>query len=189
MTPPTSTSMTRPPDGSDSDRGPGRRALLAGLGVGALTLSTLAPAGCAADLPGLAAPDPDPDVAVVQRAITAIRETEKLLVATLRATPRNETRLRPWIAAHRAHRAALSQTLPDDVSNTDPTDQPSQNSPGTTTSPRPSLATVAAAEGRLREDLRTLALRADDGRLARLLGSIAAGLAQLATATNLGAAR
>jgi hypothetical protein len=153
----------------------------AALGVGA-AFGVAAVAGCtlnnpltADDTPAAKATrDLAPDVAVAVRAVTLIRAAEAAATATGEQHPGLADRLTGLRRAHQAHLAALVDAVPHGV-DTSPTDGASSAVPATGPG---ALAEVVAAEGRLHDELVGLALRAESGAFARLLGAMAAALSQ-----------
>ena len=160
--------------------GPTRRTVLRGLGVlGAGALGTLA----ACTSPQIAKDrrpsprKPDPDLAVVARALAASQDLAQRYAATATAFPDLAGRLGPLAAEHAAHIAALRVSTP-----TTP--------PGTTVAPVPTvaieaLAALAAAE-RTSAAARVPDLLHSAPAVARLLASVAA--CQAVHAAVLGAA-
>lgn len=155
-----------------------RRAVLAA--TGAAVLAGLG-AGCELNNPYDADPTPveeaidrlDPDVALAVEAVAAITVVQRLVEATGRRHPGLTAPLQSLLSMHQAHHTALVDAVPDDV-ELGGTSQPPQ------VAPRPAVARrqLAQAEETLRGQLRGFALRAESGPFARLLGSMAASVAQ-----------
>lgn len=162
---------------------PRRRFLAGGTALGAgLAIAT---SGCALNDP-FAGPAPTasagsglaPDVRIAIRALRAI-DGARAVVAQVAAVPALATRTAPLLAMHDAHRAALVDAVPARA-RTAAAAAASGSAP--TTSPTPgvtaALAQVRAAELGLHGTLTALALRAESGLFARLLGSMAASVSQ-----------
>lgn len=165
-----------------------------------LTLGTLtATTGCTDDGPrdnrrrersGRPGPTPDPDVAVATEALAAQREVHALVTAVVARHPGLTARLGALTSAHGAHIAMLDGAVP----STSPTPSPSASpgavrggspsgSPGPSQTrvprnPQQALAALVAAERDLATTTKRLAFRAQSGAFARLLGSMAASVAQ-----------
>jgi len=179
--------------------GPGSRLSRRGalLVLGALT----AAAGCTADAPpqgdrrdrteGTTEPTPqDPDVTVATEALTAQREMHALVAAVVARHPGLGERLSALAAAHAAHVAMLDGAVPSSSPGPSPSASPQTRSGGSPSgSPAPSqarvprdperaLVTLATAERGLATTTKRLAFRAQSGAFARLLGSMAASVAQ-----------
>jgi hypothetical protein len=160
---------------------PGRRGfLLAGAAGGAALLS-----GCGLNNPFSSTPASEavrelaPDVGSAVRAVLALRGQLALLAATGDRYPGLRPRLDAAVTAHRAHVDRLVDAVPDHV-DTSATDAPAQVVGG-----RPAaLRTALRGELRLQRTIDDLAVRAESGAFARLLGSVAASSAQLAGATT-----
>jgi hypothetical protein len=159
-----------------------RRALLAA-GAGAVLVGAT---GCTVDNPlhraahtpaAQAVRDLAPDVAIAVQAVAAIRATDAAVAAALAADPALAARVTPFRALHAAHLAAVSDAVPAGV-DTSPTGAPT----GGTAAPTRTggLATVRHAETELHGTLVALAMRAQSGLFARLLGSMAAAISQRA---------
>ena len=155
-----------------------RRAALglgAGLGVGAL-------GGCALNNPlseertpaAKAVRDLAPDVAVAVRAVTLVRGAETATAATGEQHPGLAAKLSGLLETHRAHLAAVVDAVPDGVDTT-PTPATTYAVPP---APAAALTQLAATEKTLHDELVGLALRAESGPFARLLGTMAAALSQ-----------
>ena len=152
-----------------------RRAAI-GLGVGVVVT------GCSLNNPfseertpaAEAVRDLSPDVAVAVQAATLVRTAQAAVDDTLARHPALAARLAGLLAAHRAHLAAVVDAVPDGV----------DTSPGTATPsvvparPAAALSRLVAAEQGLHGGLVGLALRAESGAFARLLGAMAASLSQ-----------
>ena len=155
-----------------------RRAALglgAGLGVGAL-------GGCALNNPlseertpaATAVRDLAPDVAVAVQAVTLIRGAETAAVASGDQHPGLAAKLSGLLETHRAHLTALVDAVPDGVDTTPTPGTPYAVPPA----PAAALTQLAATEQTLHDELVGLALRAESGPFARLLGAMAAALSQ-----------
>lgn len=153
-----------------------RRAVLAGgAGVTLLGLS-----GCSLNNPldsektpaAEAVRELAPDVAVAVEAVTAIRAAADELTRVAGARPTLATRLSGLVDLHRTHLEALVDAVPERV-DTSPTPSatPTVKTPLT-------LASVRSTEGALHDRLVALALRAESGPFARLLGAMAAAISQ-----------
>lgn len=132
----------------------------------------------------------DPDVATATEALRVEQETVDLLGATARRHPRLAARVAAPLAAHEAHVALLDEAAPSSPALAGP----GSSSPGTSASSSPApgagrrtpiprnrtraLRDLVDAETRLSAALRDLALTAESGALARVLGSMAASAAQ-----------
>lgn len=149
-----------------------RRALLAG-GTAVLL------GGCSVNNPlsnektpaAQAVPRLAPDVAVAVEAVTRIQATATALTATGQAHPALATRLAGLAELHQAHLAAVRDAVPDRV-DTSATATPAPVAPR----PAVALSNQVAAERTLHDQLVALAMRAESGPFARLLGSMAAGI-------------
>jgi hypothetical protein len=148
-----------------------RRALLAG---GAAVLV----AGCSLHDPlssektpaARAVPELAPDVAIAVEAVTAIRAVASTLTELAGQRP-GLSELSGLMKLHQAHLDVLNDAVPDRV-DTSPTATPSPvKRPAT-------LAFVRRTESELHDKLTALALRAESGPFARLLGAMAAAIAQ-----------
>jgi hypothetical protein len=155
-----------------------RRAALglgAGLGIAGL-------AGCALNNPlsseetpaARAVRDLAPDVAVAVRAVTLIRGAQSAVTATGEHHPALAPKLTGLQAAHRAHLAAVVDAVPDGVDTEPPTATPY----AVPAAPPAALAQLETTERALHDELVGLALRAQSGPFARLLGAMAASLSQ-----------
>lgn len=165
------TDPTRAPGG----RPLGRRAvLLAGAG-GALT------AGCALNNPFSDARKPAadaiedlaPDVALAVTAVGALLEAEARARLAVTSFPALRTPMAGVLALHAAHLDALEKAVPDGI---DPT--PRAAAPAPPGSRRAALKQQDRTERALHDTLAGLALRAESGPFARLLGSMAAAISQ-----------
>jgi hypothetical protein len=155
-----------------------RRAAL-GLGLGAV--AGVALAGCALNNPltdektpaAEATRDLAPDVAVAVEAVTLVRGAQ----AAARSTAQRHTALAQGLtgllAAHQAHLDALVHAVPEGVDTSAP-GAAYVVPPG----PKAALTGLAAAEQTLRDGLVGLAMRAQSGAFARLLGAMAASVSQ-----------
>lgn len=166
------------------------------LSLGALT----ATAGCTDDDPrekrrsdrtgGRPEPTPDPDVAVATEALAAQREVHALVTAVVARHPALTARLGALTSAHGAHIAMLDGAVPSSSSTPSPSATPEagrggspSGSPGPSQTgvprnPQRALAALVAAERDLATTTKRLAFRAQSGAFARLLGSMAASVAQ-----------
>ncbi|WP_183407143.1 DUF4439 domain-containing protein [Nocardioides marmorisolisilvae] len=162
---------------SPSEHGPDRRSvLLVGLGAGAALLS-----GCTLNNPyssdktpaAKAVRDLSPDVAVAVKAVVLIRTQVNLLGDTVTAFPSLASRLSGLRTLHQAHLDALIAAVPKrvDTSTAGAQVQP----PGEAAQ---ALLNAGSGELGLREELDRLALQAESGSFARLLGTMSAGIAQ-----------
>lgn len=155
-----------------------RRALLAG-GAGVVVVAGVA--GCALNNPlsdqktpaAQAVRELAPDVAVAVEAVTRIKVAAVSVAATGQAHPALSGRLAGLGGLHQAHLSALEDAVPDRVDT-------SAGAVPPPVPPKPALAVaqVLAAEHVLHDQLVALALRAESGPFARLLGSMAAGVSQ-----------
>lgn len=170
----------RPPPRPASPRRLSRRtALVAGAG-GCLT-ALAAVSGCSVNNPFDTEPTPareavrdlSPDVAVAVEAVTAIRASRQLVDAVLRRHPALRTRFQGLLEMHRAHLDALTDAVPDGV-DTRGSEQPPPVDPRR----QEARGQVVDEEQRLHDRLTGLALRAESGAFARLLGSAAASVSQ-----------
>lgn len=156
---------------------PTRRTVLRLAGVTALG----ALAGCTGDddgpdTPGAKANEPDPDLALLARAITEKQDLLESYLLTLAAHPQLAARLNPLGKDHHAHLAALTDVRPDV-----PTAEPSATgSPGPSSNPGPAVPTdrAEAVEALAKAELAAAGRRIGQCRsarepdLARLLASI-----------------
>lgn len=167
-------SQTRPAD----ERGISRRTAL-GLGLGAVT--TLGLTSCALNNPlheestpaARAVRDLQPDVAVAVEAATALRAALTAATATGARHAALAARLAGLVAAHQTHLARVLAAVPDGVGT---------SAPSTTyavpATPAAALARLRASETTLHDGLVGLAMRAESGPFARLLGAMAAATSQ-----------
>lgn len=154
-----------------------RRGFVAG---GTLTLAGLA-TGCSLNNPlsdektpaTEAVRDLSPDVALAVTAAAAVRTQQELLRATAAVHPALTATTARFAAMHEAHLAALADAVPDrvDLSPTGAPFVPDRDRA------RARAAALAGERG-LRGTLVGLALRAESGPFARLLGSMAASVSQ-----------
>jgi hypothetical protein len=155
-----------------------RRAAL-GLGAG---LGVVAVSGCTLNNPlsteetpaAKAVRDLAPDVAVAVQAVTLIRGGEAAASATSDKHPGLAAKLTGLLEAHRAHLAAVVDAVPDGVDTGSAGSAPYAVPP----TPAAALTQLAATEQSLHDELVGLALRAESGQFARLLGAMAAALSQ-----------
>jgi hypothetical protein len=162
------------------------------LTVGAST-AALVVSGCTLNNPFSTAKTPDgrpstslaPDVALAVGAVALLLEVDGGAQEAVRAYPRLGPRLAGLIAMHAAHLQALRAALPtttDPTRTTAPTPLTTPTTPTTPPTAPPKLQTALAAQ-RVREidlhdRLTGLALRAESGAFARLLGTMAAAVSQ-----------
>lgn len=168
------TPLTRPAEGLRFSR---RQAL--GLGAGAA--ASVALAGCAVNNPLKEERTPAaeairnlaPDVAVAVEAVTLIRSARLAASSTSERHPSLAPRCAGLLAAHDAHLAALVDAVPEGVDT-------SATGAAYTVPPRPAraLARLTQAEHTLHDGLVGLAMRAESGPFARLLGSMSAAVSQ-----------
>lgn len=156
-----------------------RRAVVGlGFGAGVATLS-----GCVLNNPFEAEQTPArkavrnlaPDVAVAVEAATAIRRTAAAVRDTATRHPDLGTRLSGLTQAHDAHLAAVVEAVPDGVDTSSQANGPAYVVPAR---PARALARLTATETGLHDALVGLAIRAESGPFARLLGAMAASLSQ-----------
>lgn len=157
-------------------RSPDRRAfLLLGAGASAALVSA-----CTVNNPfrtertpaARAVRDLSPDTATAVRAVTDIRGLQASLEAVVTAHPRLAGRLTSLRAMHQAHLGALEPAVPDGV---DTTPKAAPAVPPTATR---ALAGVGTWETAHRDRLVALAVAAESGPFARLLGSMSAAVSQ-----------
>ncbi len=117
--------------------------------------------------------DLSPDVAVAVEAVTLLLAAGAAVEATAGTHPALSARLTGLTATHRAHVAALSAAVPDRV---DVTADPAPYVVPLTRSA--ALVAVRRSETALQAKLVGLALRAESGPFARLLGTMSAALSQ-----------
>lgn len=157
-----------------------RAALSAAAGVAALA-GTAVVAGCALDNPLTEEETPaaeavrelDGDVAVAVEAVTLVRAAQSAVARTGEQHVALLGRLAGVGATHQTHLDALVDAVPDgvDTSGTGaPYDVPARR--------RAAVAGLLATETTLHDGLVGLALRAESGPFARLLGSMAAAVSQ-----------
>jgi hypothetical protein len=155
-----------------------RRAAL-GLGVGAAGAAALG--GCALNNPlsdektpaARAVKDLAPDVAVAVQAVVLVRGAESAVTSTAARHPELASRLADVLALHRAHLAAVLAAVPEGVDTS--ATGPAYAVPGR---PARALAAVGATERSIHDGLVGLAMRAESGPFARLLGAMAAAVSQ-----------
>lgn len=156
---------------------PGRRAVLVGAAGGAGLLLT----GCELNNPfstektpaAEAVQDLAPDVALAVTAVGLILTTQARITAATTAYPGLAPRLSGLVDMHVAHLEALQDAVPEGV---DPA--PSTPVPAPPPTRAAALTEQAGAEKVLHDRLIGLALRAESGPFARLLGSMAAAVSQ-----------
>jgi hypothetical protein len=156
-----------------------RRAAV-GLGIGAGVVGV---SGCALNNPLAAEDTPaaravrnlDPDVAVAVDAATAIRRAAAAATDTVAAHPGLRNRLAGLQAAHTAHLAAVVDAVPHGVDTSARANGPAYVVPGR---PARALAALTGTEQSLHDTLVGLAMRAESGPFARLLGAMAASISQ-----------
>ncbi|MGY2875404.1 hypothetical protein ACVW00_002594 [Marmoricola sp. URHA0025 HA25] len=155
-----------------------RRALGLGIGLaGGLGLT-----GCALNNPlsdeatpaARAVHDLAPDVAIAVQAVTLIRAAQSAVTATGAQHAGLAARLAGLLDAHRTHLAKVVDAVPSGVDTTPATGTP-YAVPAT---PAAALTQLTTTERGLHDELVGLALRAQSGPFARLLGSMAAALSQ-----------
>ena len=145
------------------------------VGAGALT------AGCALNNPFSDARTPAadaiedlaPDVALAVTAVGALLEAEARAQLAVTTFPALRKRVAGVLALHAAHLDALENAVPDGVDAT-----PQVAAPVTPSTRRAALQQQDRAERALQATLAGIALRAESGPFARLLGSMAAAIAQ-----------
>lgn len=149
----------------------------AALGLGVVTV-----AGCSLNNPlhedktpaAEAVHDLAPDVAVAVRAATLMRGAQAAVDDTAERHSQLATKLAGLRAAHRAHLHAVADAVPDGVDTSSGTG-PAYVVPA---GPARALTQLTATERSVHDELVGLALRAESGPFARLLGSMAAALSQ-----------
>lgn len=167
-------SQTRPAD----ERGISRRTAI-GLGLGAVT--TLGVSGCALNNPlheestpaARAVQDLEPDVAVAVEAATALRAALTAATTTGAQHAGLAARLAGLVTAHQTHLDRVLSAVPHGVDTSAPS--ATYVVPAT---PQAALAQLRASEMTLHDGLVGLAMRAQSGPFARLLGSMAAATSQ-----------
>jgi hypothetical protein len=114
-----------------------------------------------------------PDVAVAVEAVTLVRGAEAAVRSTGEERPALGGRLAGLLAMHQAHLDALVEAVPKGVDT-------SATGPAYVVPPRPApaLAALATVEHTTHDGLVGLAIRAQSGPFARLLGSMAAAVSQ-----------
>jgi len=144
---------------------------------------TLGAAGCSwhdpfagSTTPATASARPSADVALAVRAAAAIAAARALAVATTTAHPPLAVRLAGFAAMHTAHLEALARAVPAHVAHVDPTAAPTGVPVHGTAAVE--LARVQDAERSLHDTLTALAMTAESGLFARVLGSMAAAISQ-----------
>jgi hypothetical protein len=156
-----------------------RRATV-GLGLG---LGVAAVTGCAVNNPltedrtpaTKAVRDLAPDVAIAVEAATALHTAAAAVATTGERHPALAAKLAGLRATHDAHLGAVVEAVPAGVDTS-----PTGNGAAYVVPARPAraLAQLIAAELSLRDTLVGLALRAESGPFARLLGAMAAAVSQ-----------
>lgn len=116
--------------------------------------------------PTTAAPDEDPDVALVDRVRTEIATAAALVGAARRAQPGLASRLAGYRQLHTRHLAAL------------PGEEPDVRRPRLRGDEDAVVTAVGSSEGRLQQTLANAAVEAQSGPLAALLASMSAAVAQ-----------
>ena len=155
-----------------------RTAVGLGLGAGVATV-----AGCALNNPleqdrtpaARAVRNLAPDVAVAVEAATAVRRAAAATSDTIGKHPDLGTRLASLEAAHAAHLAAVVDAVPPGVDTSSGANGAAYVVPAR---PARALAALTATEESLHDTLVGLAMRAESGPFARLLGSMAAAISQ-----------
>lgn len=120
-----------------------------------------------------ALPDLAPDVAVAVQAVSLLLAAQDRATATATAFPSLAKRIAPLTATRTAHLAALTAAVPSRV-DARPTSAP----PTVPKTRRTALAALVRHEKSLHGGITGLALRAESGPFARLLGTIAAATSQ-----------
>lgn len=162
------------------DRAPVSRRAAVGLGLGA---GVAAVSGCALNNPFTSEETPAakavrnlaPDVAVAVEAATAIRRTASAVTETVARHPDLATRLSGLTRAHTAHLDAVVRAVPDGVDTSSQANGPAYVVPA---KPARALARLTGTETALHDTLVGLAIRAESGPFARLLGAMAAAISQ-----------
>lgn len=119
-----------------------------------------------------------PDIAVAVSAVVATRQTTAGLRATLQRHPGLGATISPLIALHQAHQKALDDAVPEGT-RADAVPTPAAVPPR----PQVALDQLLQRERALAAELTGLALKAESGSFARLLGAMVAGQAQVLTTT------
>lgn len=162
---------------------PSRRAVLraglCGITYGSLIACTAEEARPAPVEPSLPPPPPDPDVALVDAALSTSRRLLDQATAAGATHPDLAGRLDPVVAVHRAHVAALDATPDSGSAATTSAPAPLPPAPETTLAGLAAAEEAAAGEGAANLD-------SASATTARLLASVTA--AQATVATSLGAA-
>ena len=168
------TPQTRPPEVAR----PSRRTAL---GLGLAAVAGVAASGCSLNNPlsddktpaADAVRDLAPDVAVAVEAAALVRGAQDAVARTGERHPALATRLAGLMATHQAHLDAVADAVPDGVDTSAGAaayDVPAR--------PRRALSRLVESEQTLHDELVGLALRAESGPFARLLGSMAAAVSQ-----------
>ncbi|MFL6159253.1 MAG: hypothetical protein ACJ72D_24470 [Marmoricola sp.] len=167
----------RPTQDNPRRGAPGRRAVLgAGTGLAVAVLT-----GCSVNNPldpgrtpaAEAVADLAPDVAVAVKAVGLLLAVQRDTEAVVTAFPGLRARLRGLLDLHAAHVAALTDAVPDGV-QVAATGAPRAAAAGR----QAAIVAQLAAETTLRDQLLALAVTAQSGPFARLLGTMAAGISQ-----------
>lgn len=119
-----------------------------------------------------------PDIAVAVAAVVATRRITADLRATLQRHPGLAGTIKPLVALHEAHQQALDAAVPKGT-KADAVPTPSAVPPR----PQVALGQLLQRERALAGELTGLALKAESGSFARLLGAMIAGQAQTLTTT------
>lgn len=157
-----------------------RAALRAGAGAAGLA-GTVMLTGCTLNNPltdeetpaAEAVRELDADVAVAVEAVTLVRAAQSAVTRTGEQHAALVDRLAGLTATHQAHLDALVDAVPDGVDTTG-----SGTAYDVPVRRRDAVAGLLAAETALHDSLVGLALRAESGPFARLLGSMAAAVSQ-----------
>lgn len=152
----------------------------AALGLGAVAGAALT--GCSLNNPlsdertpaARAVRDLAPDVAVAVEAATLVRGAQRAVASTAERHPQLDATLSELAAVHEAHLAAVVDAVPEGV------DTSGEDGAAYVVPERPAraLAQLTATERSLHDGLVGLALRAESGPFARLLGAMAAAVSQ-----------
>ncbi len=154
----------------------------AALGLGAGVGLSMAASGCALNNPfheqktpsSDAVRDLAPDVAVAVRAVTLVRDAQAAVESTGERHPAIAPRIAGLLAVHRAHLAAVVDAVPDRVDTS-----PDAGTPYVVPDRAArALVQLVTAEHTLHDGLVGLAIRAESGAFARLLGAMAAAISQ-----------
>jgi hypothetical protein len=116
-----------------------------------------------------------PDVAVAVEAATVIGAARAAVASTATRHPQLSADLAGLLEAHRVHLAAVTDAVPEGVDTTPGSGTATYVVPEKTARARAGLVTV---ERSLHDQLTGLALRAESGPFARLLGAMAAAISQ-----------